>query len=1142
MVLGTRCCIVQVLLLVGLFHAAHTFAYDVQIGFEDYPYDAPAIRSYPEKGFVFWRDGEFWRLAVGQTNPPFATLPFPISGKQYSRFSYDDNRCSNALGRTFSVLQVDIAEYSTWAPFRPNPTFRGFRTDGSMVVQTFTLDGVIDGYGALQDFQRFTFGPDFTNVFQLAMDTAYCAIDNFIFDVDGSNMPPVVSLSQPTNSALFVADTFVTISPTALDPDGFVAAVEFFDIGIVTNSLGSSATPPFSFATSLLEEGAHTIQACARDNLGAVSCSETVTIVVTNRGAAVVRIHQPMSGFRSGFGAPIPIQISTSPPFTNIQTVTIYDSNQFVLGVTNPTSGTSFNLLWTNAAAGSHSLQARVQDTSQTLIVSTQIVVSVILPNQAPTFIAGTNLTVIEDTGSLGIHIFTNWATSISSGPTGEPRQPVEFQVSSDNPALFTAQPFINPTGTLGFALTSNANGTANLKVVLRDFGGTEFAGNDSSTQNVAIIVLPVNDPPTFTGGSGLQVNEDHGLYVGSNWLSNISPGPPDESGQHLSVTITNNNPALFAVQPTLTTNGTLTFRPATNANGYAFVTFQFHDDGGTELGGTNDSVVQTFDIRVWPLNDPPEFTAGGDIAVLEDAGLCLVTNWATNISTGPADEADQTITCFTSVDHPAMFSIAPAVSSNGALSFQFKPNSNGTAKVTVFASDGAANSPVTNFNITAISVYDPPVITLAAPTNGAFFTEGKSVPLTVSAIYIESVLTNVEFFVDGTSVGQSPTAPFTGTWSNTVPGVYGLSVRGTDNFGAITNSVTNYVLINQRPMASISFPTNVSVFAPSPTVNVVATGSDTDGSVTQLNIFAGTRLIGGSNSDAITLLWSNGSSGTYSLVAEAIDNRGGTGRSAAVTVMIARPALLPSNGSQVLVADSSLWRYSETETNIPTGWRTLSFDDSQWRVVPAEVGFGDGDEVGLVGTMRPITAYFRQKFYVTNRAAFSTLTVSLLRDDGGVVYLNDREVFRSNMPVGPVIHTTVAATTTGGTAERTFFSTNCGATNLIDGWNIVAVEIHQTAANNADMSFDFRLLGQPWTPARGVTIGTNGTVGFDFLTVSGRVYTVLYSSNLVDWKPASPQLTGNSFPLNWVDTGPPVTDAPPSVQAARFYRVRLEP
>src|SRR6185503_5391744 len=92
------------------------------------------------------------------------------------------------------------------------------------------------------------------------------------------------------------------------------------------------------------------------------------------------------------------------------------------------------------------------------------------------------------------------------------------------------------------------------------------------------------------------------------------------------------------------------------------------------------------------------------------------------------------------------------------------------------------------------------------------------------------------------------------------------------------------------------------------------------------------------------------------------------------------------------------------------TTWRALNFNDSAWRSGPAQLGFGDGDEATPVANNGQITTYFRATFVANGFPNLKGLNVALLRDDGAVVYLNGTEVFRSNMPPGPISSGTVAS------------------------------------------------------------------------------------------------------------------------------------
>jgi hypothetical protein len=90
-----------------------------------------------------------------------------------------------------------------------------------------------------------------------------------------------------------------------------------------------------------------------------------------------------------------------------------------------------------------------------------------------------------------------------------------------------------------------------------------------------------------------------------------------------------------------------------------------------------------------------------------------------------------------------------------------------------------------------------------------------------------------------------------------------------------------------------------------------------------------------------------------------------------------------------------------------------------------------------------------------------SELLISLLSDDGGVLYLNGVEIYRQNMPSGEIMITT---TSSGEGDEDNFTTTTIdlasldGGSPLVDGVNTLAFELHQTNLTSSDWGFDMRL------------------------------------------------------------------------------------
>ena len=168
-----------------------------------------------------------------------------------------------------------------------------------------------------------------------------------------------------------------------------------------------------------------------------------------------------------------------------------------------------------------------------------------------------------------------------------------------------------------------------------------------------------------------------------------------------------------------------------------------------------------------------------------------------------------------------------------------------------------------------------------------------------------------------------------------------------------------------------------------------------------------------------------------------------------------------PLTQTVTLISANSAWRFRDDGIDQGTAWRGAAFDDSDWGSGDAELGYGDGDEATVVGfggdpNGKFITTWFRRAFTITNPASVLTLTLGLVRDDGAVVYLNDAEIFRSNMPAGTITHTTLAGGNTG--AESAWHTTPVTPSLLVNGPNVLAVEVHQVGPTSSDISFNASL------------------------------------------------------------------------------------
>ena len=418
--------------------------------------------------------------------------------------------------------------------------------------------------------------------------------------------------------------------------------------------------------------------------------------------------------------------LSTGPSDESAQTLSFLVSNNNTnLFSVQPAVSSTGTLTFTPAtnANGSATVTVSVQDDGGTAnggvntSGSQTFTVTVTGVNDTPSFTKGADVSVAEDSGANSI---AGWATSISTGASDETSQTLTFTVNNNNNSLFSVQPAISSSGTLTFTPASNASGTATVTVTLKDNGGTANGGSDTSgSQTFSITVNGLNDAPSFTKGADQTVLEDSTARTVTGWATSISAGGGStESSQTVSFVVSNNNNSLFSVQPVIASNGTLTFTPAADANGSATVSVYAQDDGGTANGGVDSSATQTFTITVTAVNDVPGFTKGADISVMESSGAQSFSNWATSISAGPSNESSQTLTFTVSNNNNSLFSVQPAVASNGTLTFTPAASTSGSATVTLSINDngGVANGGVSTsasqtFTINVLDVNDAPTL-----------------------------------------------------------------------------------------------------------------------------------------------------------------------------------------------------------------------------------------------------------------------------------------------------------------------------------------------------------------------------------------------------------------------------------------------
>ena len=251
-------------------------------------------------------------------------------------------------------------------------------------------------------------------------------------------------------------------------------------------------------------------------------------------------------------------------------------------------------------------------------------------------------------------------------------------------------------------------------------------------------------------------------------------------------------------------------------------------------------------------------------------------------------------------------------------------------------------------------------------------------------------------------------------------------------------------------------------------------------------------------------------------------------------------PETQPAGQPVSLVPPGSTWKFLDDGSNQGAAWTGTNFNDGAWSAGPAQLGYGDGDEATVLrsnrlDTSRIITTYFRKSFLLSNAWALTNLTVRLLRDDGGIAYLNGVEIFRSNMTNGLVTFTTPAAATVNGADESVFFATNVSPALLRSGTNVLAVEIHQVTTTSSDVSFDLELAGYQFNRPPALAISTAGAQTLLQWPAWAATATVQSASNLAPsavWMPVTNAIV--------ITNDVRAMALGPTIDGQRFFRLRL--
>lgn len=229
-------------------------------------------------------------------------------------------------------------------------------------------------------------------------------------------------------------------------------------------------------------------------------------------------------------------------------------------------------------------------------------------------------------------------------------------------------------------------------------------------------------------------------------------------------------------------------------------------------------------------------------------------------------------------------------------------------------------------------------------------------------------------------------------------------------------------------------------------------------------------------------------------------------------TYLAGTTALSPSN---VVVGNPS---YNSGD------WKHPSYDDSAW--APDLAGNPNGAQGPLVGRLTNAvsgitspntifdigpfgagypTVYFRKEVQITDADEVAELIFNIIRDDAMIVYVNGREVYRDGFP-NAIVNYADFGPVTPSEIEPEIFTYTTAPGDLLEGKNIIAVELHNSSAGNSDLGIQMSVSQRRAAPG-GNTVNLTQTGTVRSRTLANGEWSALREADFIVGTPAT---TGN--------------------------------
>ena len=572
---------------------------------------------------------------------------------------------------------------------------------------------------------------------------------------------------------------------------------------------------------------------------GAVAKEPATSTLKAPNKPPVVALTSPVSGTTYSAGATVTLAASASDPDGAIAKVEFYRGGSTLIGTA---SSEPYRFDWQNVAAGSYTLTAKAYDRKNGTATSTPVTI-VVTNNQLPVVTL----------------------TSPAQGAFYAAGEPIPLAATASDPdgtvtriEYFDGAVLIGSAGSAPFTMTWTDAPAGLHAIVAR---AIDDKGGVTNSPSIGIVI---GQPPFVVVKSPAACSAVDGpldLILAADAISKTGAiaqveffdgetlvGTSHEAPWHVTLTAASVGDHSITARATDERGLATTSRPSTvtvrTANRPPIVAVTSPGEGAHFATG--------FSVSLAAMASDPD----GAVTAVE---YRLGGSSGTLIGRGTS----------------APYSVPWTTTTPGAF-----------ALVAVAFDDLGATATSTAVHVT-IDPNSAPSVTLTAPASNAVYTAPATIVLAASASDGDGSVAKVDFYAGTTLVGSSTAAPYTATWGSVAAGAYSLTAKATDNLGAIAVSapVSLTVSNNAPPTVTLTVPAGGEPYFAPATISLSASAADSDGAIARVEFYANGALIDTASTAPYTFLWDGVAAGSYSVVARAIDNAGGTTASSPVAI-----------------------------------------------------------------------------------------------------------------------------------------------------------------------------------------------------------------------------------------------------------------